>query len=274
VKTADALKYITNRLAESGIESARREARYILAAVHGITTTALLTLDETDEAKFTPLLARRCAHEPLAYITGKKEFWGMPLEVSPATLIPRPDSETLIEAALENFPDKTAIKTILDLGTGTGCLLLAALAEFPAALGIGTDLSPAAAALAQRNAKSLNLAARATFLAADWAAPLAAKFDLILSNPPSLPTPDLQHLMPDVQKFEPTTALDGGADGLTAYRAIVAALREYLSETGAAILELGIHQAEPVAHLAQTAGFFTKIRADLAGIPRALIIRP
>ncbi len=271
---AEALAYITAQLAEAGIESPRREARYILATAHGLTQTELLSLDEIDEPKFTPLLARRRAHEPLAYITGSKEFWGLPFSVSPATLIPRPDSETLIEAALETFPDKTAVKTILDLGTGTGCLLLAALSEFPAAFGIGVDISPEAASLAAANAKMLGLSHRAAFLAANWATPLARSFDLILSNPPYIPTQDLAGLMPDVVHYEPATALDGGADGTAAYQTIIAALPGLLSPNSAAIIELGLNQAEPVAALAHAAGFATKSRPDLAGIPRALIIRP
>jgi release factor glutamine methyltransferase len=274
VKTADALTLTTTSLAAAGIENPRREARYLLAAAAQTTTTALLSLKDIDEAKFTSLLTRRCAHEPLAYITGVKEFWGLTFAVSPATLIPRPDSETLIEAALETFPDKTAVQNILDLGTGTGCLLLAALTAFPAAFGIGTDISAAAAALAAANAKSLGLTRRAAFLAANWGAPLTKKFHLIISNPPYIPTPDLTALMPDVANYEPATALDGGADGLTAYQAIVATLPTLLSAHGAAIIELGIGQAGPVAALAQSAGFSTKTRPDLAGIPRALIIRP
>jgi release factor glutamine methyltransferase len=274
VKREAALTLITARLAESGIEHPRREARYLLAAAARTTTTALLALDEIDEAIFTPLLARRCAHEPLAYIGGAKEFWGLTFAVSPATLIPRPDSETLLEAAIGTFPEKTEVRTILDLGTGTGCLLLAALTEFPAAFGIGADISPAAAALAAANAKSLGLFHRAAFLAANWAAPLAQTFDLVLSNPPYIPTQDLAALMPDVAKYEPASALDGGANGTTAYQAIIAALPALLAPRGAAIIELGINQAEQVAALAHAAGFTTKTRADLAGIPRALIIRP
>jgi len=274
VKTEAALAYITAQLAEAGIETPRREARYILAAAHGLTQTELLSLDETDEAKFAPLLARRRAHEPLAYITGVKEFWGLSFAVSPATLIPRPDSETLIEAAIETFPDKTAVKTILDLGTGTGCLLLAALTEFPAAFGIGIDISPDAATLAATNAKMLGLSHRAAFLAANWATPLAQKFDLVLSNPPYIPTRDLATLMPDVAHYEPATALDGGADGTAAYQTIIAALPALLSPNGAAIIELGLNQAEPVAAFARAASFTTKTRPDLAGIPRALILRP
>jgi release factor glutamine methyltransferase len=209
----------------------------------------------------------------LAYILGRKEFWGLDFEVSPATLIPRPDSETLIEAAIDLFPDR-AVARILDLGTGTGCLLLAALHEFPNSFGIGTDISPEAAALARRNAANLGLSNRAAFLAADWAAPLAGQFDLILSNPPYIRAPDLPTLMPDVQFYEPDSALNGGPDGMAAYRHIISTLPALLAPTGAAILELGAGQAESVTALAGHAGFSAKTRADLANIPRALIIRP
>ena len=162
---------------------------------------------------------------------------------------------------------------MLDLGTGTGCLLLAALHEFPAAFGIGIDLVPAAAHLAARNAAALGLADRAAFLVADWAAPLAGQFDLILSNPPYIPTPDLAGLMPEVVGHEPSSALDGGADGLTAYRRIIARLPALLAPGGVAVLELGIGQADDVAALAVAAGLSADVRDDLAGIPRALILR-
>jgi len=275
VKTADALAHITQALKNAGIENPRREARYLLSAAHHITPTALLNLEQTTPETYLPLLARRANHEPLAYITGQKEFWGLPFKTSKATLIPRPDSETLIEAALESFPEKNKVKTILDLGCGTGCLLLAALTEFPNAFGVGTDISPQAAALAQTNAKTLGLAHRALFVAANWADPIQTqKFDLILSNPPYIPSQDIPTLMPEVRKFEPSSALDGGQDGLTAYKAIIKALPPLLAPAGAAILELGINQAIPVQNLAQKAGFRTQIRADLAEIPRALIIRP
>jgi release factor glutamine methyltransferase len=275
VKTQDALAEITKSLQAAGIENPRREARYLLAAAHHITTTQLLNLEQTTEQTYLPYLTRRLAHEPLAYITGRKEFWGLTFKTSKATLIPRPDSETLITAALETFPHKNDVQNILDLGTGTGCLLLAALTEFPHAFGIGTDISPEAAALAQSNAKSLALSRRALFVTADWAAPLKGrKFDLILSNPPYIPTATIPSLMQDVQKYEPSSALDGGLDGLTAYNAIIKSLPTLLAPAGAAILELGINQADSVQNLAQTAGFTTKIREDLAKIPRALIIRP
>ncbi len=270
-----AIRQISERLDEAGIESARREARLILAAAGGTDAAGLLLRDSVDPALFEPLLQRRCAREPLAYILGRREFWGLAFEVSPATLIPRPDSETLIEAATETFLFRGAVDRILDLGTGTGCLLIAALNEFPNAFGVGTDISPRAAALARRNAETLGFASRATFLAADWSAPLApATFDLVLANPPYIPASDLPDLMPDVKNYEPRTALDGGPDGLTAYRHIISALPNLLAPNGAAILELGIGQADSVARLAQNAGFSTKTRPDLANIPRALVIRP
>jgi release factor glutamine methyltransferase len=273
VKTAAAISHIAERLAAAGIESPRREARLILAAALRTDQSGLLSREDAPPETFEPLLQRRCRREPLAYILGVKEFWGLNFEVSPATLIPRPDSETLIEAAIDSFPDRDAAR-ILDLGTGTGCLLLAALHEFPESFGIGTDVSPAAAALARRNAHNLGLAHRAAFLAADWAAPLAGRFGLILGNPPYIPAPDLPSLMPEVQLYEPDSALNGGPDGLAAYRHIISALPALLAPNGAAILELGAGQADAVTALAQAAGFSVKTRADLANIPRALIIRP
>ena len=220
-----------------------------------------------------PYLARREKREPLAYILGRKEFWGLEFAVSPATLIPRPDSETLIEAALAGFADRRQVKRILDLGTGTGCLLLAALSEFADAFGVGVDLSPDAAALAARNARHLGLADRSAFVAGNWSASLQEKFDLVLSNPPYIVDTDLPGLMPEVGQFEPMRALDGGADGLDAYRAIIAALPALLSDSGIAVLELGAGQAKSVAAMAVAAGLKTEIRKDFANIGRALTLK-
>jgi release factor glutamine methyltransferase len=274
VKTSDALKYIADRLAAAGIEAPKREARLILAASLRTDAAGVLASENVDPQIFGSLLTRRTAREPLAYLLGRREFWGMEFAVSPATLIPRPDSETIIEAALSMFPKRNAVQRILDLGTGTGCLLLAALHEFPQAFGIATDYSAPAAELARCNARSLGFAHRAAFLAADWADPINGKFDLILSNPPYIPEPEIADLMPEVANYEPHLALSGGADGLAAYRAIIAALPRLLAAGGAAILELGLGQEKPVAALAQAAGFTTKTRQDLANIPRALVISP
>jgi release factor glutamine methyltransferase len=270
ISTPQALAEITTRLAAAGIDEPRREARLLLAAALGINAAGLIARDEVDPAAYADALARRVAREPLAYITGRKEFWGLTFFTSPATLIPRPDTETLIEAVLESGLKP---RTVLDLGTGTGCLLLAALHEFPAAFGVGVDINPDAAALAARNARALGLANRAAFLASSWTSALAQKFDLVLSNPPYIEGPDLSGLMPEVRKYEPVAALDGGADGLDAYRAIIAALPSILAPDGLAVLELGAGQAISVAALAAEAGFSCSVRPDLAGRDRAALLR-
>jgi len=224
-------------------------------------------------AAFAAMLQRRLDREPMAYITGRTGFWTLDLAVSPATLIPRADTETLIEAALEAFPDRRQITRVLDLGTGTGALLLAALAEFPGAFGLGVDRVREAAALAAANARANGLAGRAAFLVADWAAPLAGRFDLVLSNPPYIPGPDIAGLMQEVAVHEPRLALDGGADGLDAYRAIAAALPALLAPGGRAVLELGQGQCEGVEAIARGAGLCPcGAREDLGGVPRALLL--
>ena len=218
-------------------------------------------------------MARRAARAPLAFLTGTQAFWTLELEVSPATLIPRADSEALIAAALAACPDRGAVGRILDLGTGTGCLLLAALTEFPAAFGVGVDRVPAAAALAARNARRVGLAGRCAMLCADWAAPLAGRFDLVLANPPYIESATIAGLMPEVARHEPLSALDGGADGLDAYRAVLAALPGLLLPAGVAVLEMGAGQAAPVAALARDAGFrVAALQHDLAGIARAAVV--
>ena len=269
ISTQAALTLITQRLAAAGIEEPRREARILLAASEGVSAAGLLALDEVDETKFTALLRRREAREPMAYILGHREFWGMDFAVSPATLIPRPDSETLIEAVLAAGMSP---RTVLDLGTGTGCLLLAILHEFPQAFGVGVDLSPPAASLARANAAALGMADRAVFLAGNWAEALAESFDLVLSNPPYIEAADVVGLMPEVARYEPLSALAGGADGLAAYRAIIAALPRLLAPDGMAILELGAGQATSVAALAAAAGFSCTTRQSLDGIERAAML--
>jgi release factor glutamine methyltransferase len=272
MKTPDAVAAVAARLAAAGIEQPRREARLLLAAALGTDAGGLLATDDIDEAAFAPLLARRLAREPMAYITGRREFWGLDFATSPATLIPRPDSETLIEAALAARPDRGRVKHILDLGTGTGCLLLAALQEYPQAVGVGVDNAPAAAALAARNAASLGLGHRAAFLAGDWASALAGTFDLIFSNPPYIPAADIPGLMPEVAAYEPHAALDGGADGLDAYRAILEVLPALLAAGGLAVLELGSGQAQLVGSMAVRAGLQHQTRDDLGGHARALLL--
>ncbi len=275
MKTADAIGRIAARLAAAGIADARREARIILAAAAQVDAAGLLLLTEIEAAKAEPMVVRRVRREPMAYILGHKEFWGLTFAVSPATLIPRPDSETIIEAALAAVPKRDGVQHILDLGTGTGCLLLAALSEFKNAFGIGVDISQHAASLAAANARNLGLATRSAFVVSDWTGALTdVKFDLVLANPPYIAGADLAGLMPEVGQYEPASALCGGPDGLAAFRAIIAALPELLSDSGLALLELGTGQAKQVADLAKAAGFQTDFRRDITNMPRVLLIRP
>jgi release factor glutamine methyltransferase len=247
----------------------------LLAHAHGVTPEALLRDPATpaDMTSLVALVARREAHEPLALIVGHREFWSLEFAVSPATLIPRPESETLIEAAIAAFANREPPQLVLDLGTGTGCLLLAALSEFPAAVGIGVDRSAEAAALAAGNAAALHLADRALLMCGDWTDALSARFDLVLGNPPYIPTADLAGLMPEVALYEPRTALDGGKDGATAYRQLVPGIARMLTPTGVAVLEIGADQAETAIGLARRTGLATELCPDLRGFPRALVLR-
>ncbi len=271
---AETLLLGAQRLTAAGIDNPRLESRLLLAHALGRTPEALIRdLTETRAApEFDALLARRAGHEPLALILGWREFWSLRFKVSPATLIPRPDSETIVEAALAACPNLTRPYRVLDLGTGTGCLLLAFLHERLNALGIGVDRSAAAAALARGNAHDLGLAPRGTFLCGDWANALAGEFDLVLSNPPYIATPDLDALMPEVSQHEPRAALDGGNEGLTAYRAILGMLPRLLAQGGVAVLELGFGQYDAVRALAKAAGFRVDGRPDLSGTIRALML--
>ena len=246
-------------LRAAGIDNPRLEARLLLAHALDLPVAAVLRAPDVpadlgDPAGYAALLHRRAAHEPLAYILGQREFWSLIFAVSPATLIPRPESETLIEAALAAFAHRAPPRRILDLGTGTGCLLLSALHEFPAAFGVGVDRSPEAAALAAANAIALGLADRGAFLCADWVGPLAGRFDLVLCNPPYIPTCDIGGLMPEVARHEPAGALDGGRDGLAAYRRIIPFLPHLFRPDAVAVLELGIGQAPDVAALRRKPG--------------------
>ncbi len=258
-------------LRAAGVDSPAREARLLLG--HALNRAQADLLRDSgaaiDATAYTALVHRRAAHEPMAFIIGHQEFWSLDFLVSPATLIPRPDSETIVQAALDLPPPGR----VLDLGTGTGCLLLSVLHERPGAFGIGVDLSPDAAALAAANARHVGLANRSAFLCGNWAAALTGSFDLILSNPPYIEADTIAGLMPEVAMHEPRSALDGGPDGLDAYRTIVGALPTLLTSDGAAVLELGIGQAAPVAALAHAACFHAETRTDLGGIERAMILR-
>ena len=265
-------------LRAAGVDSPRHEARLLLAHAMGCREEDLLRdarapVPAAAAQAFGALLKRRAAREPVAHLLGQAGFWTLTLEVSLATLIPRGDSETIVEAALAAFESPGGIRRVLDLGTGTGALLLAVLAECPGASGVGVDVSPAAAALGARNARANGLGDRAAFVCGDWAEALSGRFDLVLSNPPYIETAAVPRLMPDVARYEPALALDGGADGLDAYRRLVAALPGLLAPDGRAVFEIGQGQREAVEALARRAGLRpVGARRDLGGIDRAVIL--
>ena len=266
------LEDATKALAAAGIESPRREARLLLAQALGVSRDASLTATPTLEqaAAFAALVARRAAHEPFAYIAGRKEFWSLDFDVGPGVLIPRPDTETLIEQALRLVADKHAPLHIADLGTGSAAILVAALHELPNATGIGFESSPHALPFARANAARL-IGTRAEIRAADWG-DATGPFDLVFSNPPYIPAADIESLAPDVSRYEPLAALDGGADGLDAYHGLARLLPGILKPGGHAFLEFGIGQ-ETALELLFPGLEIVAIVPDLAGIPRCLVLR-
>ncbi len=251
-------------------ETPRLDAELLMAHALAIPRERLLlyALDAAVPDTFAPLLARRLAHEPIAYITGTRGFWTIELAVGPGVLVPRADSETLLDAAVDHFAKRPPVR-ILDLGTGPGTLLLAALAEWPAATGAGIDQSDVALGFARTNAATLGMAERASFVRGDWADGIDATFDLILANPPYIGT--VEHLPREVAEHEPGAALFAGADGLADYRRLVPQLGALLAPGGAAILEIGATQSDAVGALLGQEGFDVALRHDLGGNPRALI---
>lgn len=269
-EVAAALRTTAQRLAAVS-ESPRLDAELLMAYALGVERPALL-LDPSRFAvpqDFGKLVARRMRHEPVAYIVGYRDFWTIRLKVGPGMLIPRPDSETLIEAAVDHF-GACGPRRVLDLGSGPGTLLLAALAEWPTAQGLGIDESRQAADWAERNAGDLGMGDRARFRVGDWAAGLDGQFDLILCNPPYIA--DSEELMPDVADYEPVGALFGGADGLDDYRRIIPDLPRILAPDGLAILEIGHRQRISVSKLAEAAGFAVACKQDLGRRDRALLL--
>jgi release factor glutamine methyltransferase len=273
---ADRLEAGRRRLAEAGIEDARREARLILAHALGVEPVTIMGYPERiveDVGGYDALISRRAAREPLSHLTGRREFWSLEFEVTPETLDPRPDSETLIEAVLGALPDRNAALSILDLGTGTGCLLLALLSELPNACGLGIDISEKTLAVARRNAQRLGLADRADFAVGDWGEALTGPFDLVVSNPPYIPSDDIGGLQAEVSQYEPRRALDGGADGLAAYRRLAVDFSRLLSPQGVAALEFGVGQGRAIAGLMTEQELVNPIfHKDLAGHDRCLTL--
>lgn len=271
-RIAQALHDAAQRLSATS-DTARLDAEVLMAHALGCSRQNLLLrhMDDPAPEGFAPLIARRAAHEPVAYITGQQEFWGLPFRVTPATLIPRGDSETIVEAALAAC---AAPSRVLDCGTGTGALLLAVLHERPEAQGVGVDASAEALAVAAGNAEALGLAGRVQMQLADWTKPgwadALGRFDLILANPPYVEAEAA--LDPSVRDYEPASALFAGAQGLDDYLCLIPQLPALLHPGGVAVVEIGYLQAQAVAEIADRAGFVAQLRHDLAQRPRALLL--
>lgn len=276
---ADALDQASDRLRQAGIDRARAEARLLLGAVLGIGRDALFghperPLARSELARVDNALRRRAAREPVAHILGTREFWSLDFAVTADTLVPRPESETLVEAALEALTDRDGAYRILDLGTGGGCLLLALLHERPDATGLGIDKSAKALAVAKQNADAQGLAGRAAFRLGDWARGLDGAFDMIISNPPYIPEDAIHALAPEVAKYEPHLALSGGTDGLRCYREMAPDLMRLLVPGGAIVLEVGDGQADAVAAILARHGLAERaLRKDLAGRTRCILAK-
>ncbi len=271
-RLARALARATERLSPTS-DTPRLDAELLMAAALGIGRDRLI-LDPPNVAapdSFADMIERRRALEPVAYITGQRAFWTIDLEVGPGALIPRPDSETLIAAAVEHFAGTKGPAHILDLGTGPGTLLLAALDEWPKATGLGVDASPIALSYAQRNAERLGLAGRAALQIGDWATGLTRRFDLILCNPPYVAAD--AETGPGVADYEPAEALFAGADGLENYRRLAPVIAPLLAAGGLAAIEIGHDQSDSAAALFIAAGHAPSLARDLANRPRALLIR-
>jgi release factor glutamine methyltransferase len=266
-----------------GLDSAELDARLLVGAVLNLDLTGLIVssarrVTEAEAAEIDALARRRAGGEPVARLFGHREFWGLNLRLSPETLVPRPDTETVVELALDlvraECPADSRLR-IADIGTGSGAILLALLHELPEAFGIGTDVSVAALHAARRNAEGLGLASRAAFVACDYAAALSGPLDLIVSNPPYIRAADIAGLPAEVRDHDPHLALDGGADGLDAYRALIPQAGRLLAPRGVLVVEAGRGQSRDIEGLMTGAGLILACppKADLAGVPRAVAAR-
>lgn len=275
----EVLRSAVMRLQQARIESASLDARILLEHVLAVSRERLLflldseiTIDQYEQME--ALVERRAQRQPMAQIVGKREFWGLNFTVSKYTLDPRPDSETVIEYVLERIKNRGAPLKVLDLGTGTGCLLLSLLSELPAARGVGVDLCENALQVAGENALSLGLAERVEFLRSNWCDEVSGKFDVVISNPPYIPASVIPTLAPEVAKFEPKLALDGGGDGFCCYSKIMKALHNIVADGGFAAFEMGMGQQRGMEVLADENGFeVVGVRHDLGGIARCIILQ-
>lgn len=275
-----ARRALATDLKRAGVASAELDARLLVGAVMGLDLTGIIAggqhaVAPGQLARIEEFAQRRLAGEPVARILGSKEFWGLPLQLSPATLVPRPDTETVVELALElgrDEPDAKPQRRIVDIGTGSGAILLALLSEWREAVGVGTDISVMALQTARANSRRLGFAPRASFVACNYTAALSGLFDLVVSNPPYVRSSDIAELDREVREYDPLPALDGGADGLDAYRAIVPQAARLLAPGGVLVVEAGCGQSGPISQLMSAAGLMSAgpPKADLAGIPRAI----
>lgn len=275
---ADAMAKATATLKSAGIESARVDARVLAAHVLGSRANQLpspeLKLSDAQVVALNEAIRRRSAGEPVAYITGHKEFFGLDFAVGPGVLIPRPETETLVEEALKDFPGTDSPLRVLDLGTGSGCLLIAFLASRPAATGLAIDESDEALKWCGRNVLHHQFEKRCELNLADWRNGVAGLFDVVFSNPPYIETGHIAELATDVRSFEPLGALDGGPDGLDAYRSLAPVLMAALGPRGSAYLEIGQGQHHMVGEVMESAGLkVARAVPDLAGIPRCVVVK-
>jgi release factor glutamine methyltransferase len=274
---SEALMRGTERLREDGISSARLDSRLLLAHAMGISPSDVVTTsrqpDDSERCAFDKLIARRLAHEPVAYITGHREFWSLGFDVGPGVLIPRPDTEILVDRALQAFPDRDAALSAVDLGAGSAAILIAFLKERPNANGLAVEQSQEAMIWARRNIAKHGLHARCAVQGDDWLLLGQTKFDVIFSNPPYIPAGDIAKLEPDVRLFEPLAAFDGGCDGLDAYRALAPIMARSLTASGRGFLEIGQGQEAAVPAIMEAAGLkAVNVFPDLAGIPRCVVV--
>ena len=266
-------------LSSAGFEEARRHARRLVASALAISPAGLFAdpdhiVDKQQSFRVKEMVARMVEHEPLSRILGRREFWGLELTLSAETLDPRPETETVVEAVLRRKPDRYAPLRLLDLGTGTGCLLLALLGEFGTARGVGIDIVEAAVKTAAHNAAKLGFAERAVFLVGDWAVAVRGSFDVIVANPPYIASGNLRLLPREVADYDPCRALDGGEDGLAPFRAIAPSLSKLLASDGVFVTEVGVHQADAVAAILGARGVrLDGFERDLAGHIRCVVAR-
>ena len=273
-------RMLTLRFRTSGLDSAELDARILVGSALGLDLTGMIAaagrlVTAAEAIHLEELARRRLAGEPVARILGTKEFWGLPLQLSAATLVPRPDTETVVEFALEMLPpapDPDRRLRVADIGTGSGAILLALLHELPDAYGVGTDISVAALRIASHNAADLGLGRRAAFVACDYASALSGTFDLIVSNPPYIRSAEIADLSIEVRDYDPLRALDGGTDGFDAYRTLIPQAAQLLTQGGVLVVEAGHGQSGDIQGLMVTAGLLREKppKADLAGVRRAV----